>query len=96
MTAALLAAPDETWQARIVARPRRTAGRIGAGPGAGMDGARAPSRVGRVADAVRTARDGRTMTNGLLSVSVADDGTLRLEAADGTAVEGVGPDRRRR
>ncbi|MDQ2689569.1 MAG: alpha-mannosidase, partial [Chloroflexota bacterium] len=39
---------------------------------------------------VELAADGRSMRNGLLTVAIADDGTLRLEAADGTTVSGVG------
>ncbi|MGH2381108.1 MAG: alpha-mannosidase, partial [Candidatus Limnocylindria bacterium] len=35
-------------------------------------------------------RRGRTMTNGLLTVAVREDGMLRLESADGVVTDGVG------
>ncbi len=90
VTAAMLAARDETWHARIVASPRRTVAASVPAPALGWTALRAVEGRGEIADAVRAARDGRTMTNGLLSVSVADDGTLRLETADGTTIEGAG------
>jgi alpha-mannosidase len=49
---------------------------------------RAVEGSGELANPVQV--DGRTMGNGLLTVEVAEDGTLRLTAADGTETEGVG------
>ncbi|CAN5265893.1 alpha-mannosidase [soil metagenome] len=86
---AMAAAPDDTWRVRIVARARRTLAASVPAPALGWTAVRAVEAHGEVADAVRLARDGRPMTNGLLAVAVEGDGTLRIEAADGTTVSGV-------
>ncbi|MGH2418400.1 MAG: alpha-mannosidase, partial [Candidatus Limnocylindria bacterium] len=90
VTAAMRSAPAETWQVRIVARARRTLAASVPAPALGWTAARPVEDAGELANAVRASADGRSMTNGLLSVTVADDGTLRLETSDGVAVEGVG------
>jgi mannosylglycerate hydrolase len=90
VTAALLAAPGESWRARIVARARRTLTASVPVPALGWTAVRPVEGVAPVDDGVRMARDGRTMTNGLLAVSVDDDGTLRLETPGGVASAGVG------
>ncbi len=82
--------PDETWRVRIMARPRRTLAASVPTPPLGWTAVRAAEVRGELADPVRVARDGRTMTNGRLSVVVADDGTLTLTAADGTSAAGLG------
>nr|MBA2632865.1 alpha-mannosidase [Chloroflexota bacterium] len=56
----------------------------------GWSAARAVDGTGDLAGPVRVAPDGRAMSNALLSVEVADDGTLRLETQDGVTVAGVG------
>ncbi|HSK93443.1 MAG TPA: alpha-mannosidase [Candidatus Angelobacter sp.] len=88
--AAMRAAPEETWQVRIVARPRRTLAASVPVPALGWTAARPLEGRGEIDDPVKMARDGRTMTNGLLSVLVEPDGTLRLRGADGTEARGVG------
>ncbi len=90
VVAALRSSPDDTWQVRIVARARRTLAASIPAPALGWTAARAVEGVGTLANPVRLAPDGRTMTNGLLSVAIADDGTLRLATADGVAAEGIG------
>ncbi|HEX7171235.1 MAG TPA: alpha-mannosidase [Candidatus Limnocylindria bacterium] len=90
VTAAMRAAPDERWQIRIAASPRRTLAASVPLPALGWTALRAVEGGGEVSDDVRAARDGRTLANGLLSVSVGEDGTLHLSAADGTATAGVG------
>ena len=90
VTAALQASADETWQARMVARSRRTLAALVPAPALGWTAIRAVSGSGDVANPVRIGSDDRSMTNGLLAVSAAEDGTMRLEAADGTAVTGLG------
>jgi glycosyl hydrolase family 38 len=90
VTAAMRAAPDETWRIRIVARPRRTVIASVPAPALGWTAVRAVEERGRDANPVRVERDGPAMTNGLLSVSVRDDGTLRLETPDGVVADGVG------
>ena len=90
VTAALRAAPDEVWQVRIVARPRRRLAASVPAPALGWTALRPVEGAAKVADAARVTADGRAMTNGLLTVTVEDDGTLRLAAADGTAAVGVG------
>jgi len=90
VTAAMRAAPDESWQVRIVARPRRRLAASVPAPALGWTAVRPVDAAAEVADAVRVAADGRTLTNGLLTVSAENDGTLRLGAADGTTVAGIG------
>ncbi len=91
VTAAMLAAPDETWQVRIVASARRRLAASVPMPALGWTALRAVEGDGPVADGVKGARDGRTLTNGLLSVAVDHTtGTLQLTAADGTSVDGIG------
>jgi mannosylglycerate hydrolase len=90
VVAALLARPSETWQVRIGARPRRTLAAIVPVPALGWTAVRPIEGSGEALDAVRAGSDGRSLTNGLVSVAVSEDGTLSLEAADGTRVSGVG------
>jgi alpha-mannosidase len=84
------AAPDDVWRVRIVARPRRTLAAMVPAPALGWTAARPVEGVVEIADAVRAGGDGRNLSNGLVSVTVADDGTLELVAADGTSTSGVG------
>jgi alpha-mannosidase len=90
VTTAMSASADAAWQVRIVASPRRTLGASVPMPALGWTAVRAVEGQGVATDAVKAARDGRTLTNGLLSVAADEDGTLRLSAADGTTVESVG------
>ena len=89
VTAALLARPSDTWQVRIVARPRRTLAATVPVPALGWTALRPAEGAGDAPDAVHVGTDGRSLTNGLISVSVAEDGTLTLEAADGTRASGI-------
>lgn len=85
--AAMHAAPDDEWRIRIVARPRRTLAAAVPLPALGWSAVRPVAGRAEVADAV-SATDERSLTNGLLTVTVADDGTLTI---DGRAVAtGVG------
>jgi alpha-mannosidase len=88
--AAMRAAPDDAWHVRIVASPRRTLAASVPAPALGWTALRPVEDAGEVHDGVRAARDGRTLTNGLLSVAVGDEGTLRLQAAAGPSLENVG------
>ncbi len=88
--AAMRAAPDEMWRARIVARARRTLAASVPVPPLGWTAVRPVEGATPVEDGVTVARDGRTMSNGLLMVSVDDDGTLRLETSNGVTTAGVG------
>ncbi|MGI8830457.1 MAG: alpha-mannosidase [Candidatus Limnocylindria bacterium] len=90
LTAAMRSAPDEDWQVRIVARPRRTLAAMVPTPALGWIAARAVEGAGDVQNGVRATRDGQSLANGLLSVLVNDDGTLHITAADGTTADGVG------
>jgi alpha-mannosidase len=90
ITATMRAAPAETWRIRIVARPRRTLLASVPAPALGWTTARPVEGRGKLADVVRVAPDGRSIANGLVSITVADDGTLRVEATDGTVADGVG------
>jgi alpha-mannosidase len=86
--AALRSAPADTWRARVVASARRTLAASVPAPALGWTAVRAVEGSGAIANAVRV--EGRTMRNGLLTVEVMDDGTLRLETSDGVSVEGIG------
>ena len=88
VTEAMRSAPDELWHVRIVASARRTLAASVPVPALGWTAVRAVEGPGELADPVRV--EGRSMANGLLSVEVAENGTLRLTAADGTLTEGVG------
>ncbi len=90
VVAALRAAPDDTWRARIVARPRRALAASVPVPALGWTAARAVEGPAGTTDAVGVTADGRGLANGAVRVGVADDGTLRIEASDGTVAEGVG------
>ena len=90
VTAAMRAAPDERWQIRIVASPRRTLAASVPLPALGWTALRGVEGRGDDSGGVRAARDGRTLANDLLTVAVDEDGTLRLSSADGTATAGVG------
>ncbi len=90
VTAALRAAPDDTWQARIVARPRRRLAASIPAPALGWTAARPVEGDGDLVQAVEVAPDGRSMANGLLTVGINDDGTLRLDALNGAATDRVG------
>jgi mannosylglycerate hydrolase len=87
---AMRAAPDDTWTVRIVARSRRTVAASVPAPALGWTAARPVAGDGGLDGAVTVDADGRRMSNGLLAVAVADDGTLDLESADGTTASGVG------
>lgn len=86
--AAMLAAPDESWQVRIVARSRRTVAASVPMPALGWTAVRPIEGEAPIGHGVRV--NGRRLDNGLLSVEVADDGTLTLVAADGTRASGAG------
>ena len=87
---AMRAAPDEMWQIRIVARPRRTLAASVPAPALGWTAVRAVEGRAEPVNPVRVASDDRTIANGLLTVAVHDDGTLRLETPDGVVADGVG------
>jgi mannosylglycerate hydrolase len=79
--AATKADPERTWEVRIVARPRR---RIVANvpvPPLGWTAVRPVEGRGEVGHPVETAA--RELSNGLLRILVADDGTLELDGLRG-------------
>jgi alpha-mannosidase len=88
--AAVGADPDASWHVRIVARPRRRLLARVPVPALGWATARPVEGAATVTDPVRIDDDERGLRNAALAVHVARDGTLRLEAADGTRIEGVG------
>ncbi|MCV0404377.1 MAG: alpha-mannosidase [Chloroflexi bacterium] len=88
--AALRSAPADEWQIRIVARSRRTLAAVMPAPALGWTAARAVEGAGDGDNAVQVAPDGRTLDNGLVAVTVDDDGTLRIRSTDGTEAVGVG------
>jgi len=90
VVATMRAEPDQTWRIRIMARPRRRLAASVNAPALGWTAATAVEGTGELANPVSVESGGRAMTNDLLTVTVADDGTLRLETADGVVTEGVG------
>ena len=88
VTAAMLAAPDDEWRVRIVARARRTLAASVPVPALGWTAVRPVEGGAEVDTPVRA--EGRALDNGLLRVSVSADGTLELFAADGTVTQRVG------
>ncbi|MFI6480198.1 alpha-mannosidase [Nonomuraea sp. NPDC050663] len=75
---------------RIEAEPRRTVAALVELPPLGHVAlAPAPSSSGQ-APAAPVRRDDTTLTNGLLTVELADDGTLTLTGQDGVAITGAG------
>jgi mannosylglycerate hydrolase len=90
VTAALRSTPSETWTVRIVARARRTLASVIPAPALGWTAARPVEGTGDLDGQVKVSADGRSLDNGRLTVTVDDDGTLRLETADGVAVKGLG------
>ncbi len=81
-----------TWTVRLLARESRVLTGLVDAPALGWASVR-PVPADDAADEpvphpVRV--DGRTLDNGLVSVAVHDDGTLRVTAADGTGLDGVG------
>jgi mannosylglycerate hydrolase len=87
---AMRAAPEEMWQIRIVARPRRTLAASVPAPALGWTAVRAVDGRAEPVNPVRVASDNRAIANGLLTVAVHDDGTLRLETPDGVVADRVG------
>jgi len=93
--AAVEDAPDEPWRLRVVAAARRSLLVEVPVPPLGTTAMRAVEtssdaveRASAPAEPVVASPDG--MRNGRLAVEVMADGTLRLETADGTVLEGVG------
>ena len=90
IVAAMRAAPDDTWQVRIVARPRRRLAASVPTPPLGWTAARPVPAAPPAEAAVDVAADGHGMSNSLLRVTVDAGGTLTLEGARGTVSQGVG------
>jgi alpha-mannosidase len=84
--AAVAAAPDEPWEVRILGRARRTLAAIVPAPALGAT-ALTPVPVGGALDD-RVAVGERTLSNGLVAVTVDADGTLALEGS-GARLTGV-------
>ena len=81
------AAPDEDWRVRVVGRARRTVLADIPAPALGWTAVRPVQREAAVATPVEVRDDG--ISNGLLDIEVAADGTLALRTSDGV-LEGVG------
>jgi 2-O-(6-phospho-alpha-D-mannosyl)-D-glycerate hydrolase len=85
---AIAAAPDEPWRVRVVEAARRTLLVQVPVPPLGMTAIRPREGATGTVDPVVASND--RLSNGLLVVEVNSEGTLRLEAIDGTVLEGVG------
>jgi mannosylglycerate hydrolase len=88
VVAAMDAAPEEQWRIRVVAMPRRTLAADVPVPPLGWTAIRPVEGQAEVADAVQV--EARSLANGLLTVEINDDGTLRLTSADGATTTGIG------
>ncbi|WP_433559955.1 hypothetical protein ACQPWY_18230 [Pseudonocardia xinjiangensis] len=93
--AVAVAAVDGTWTVRLRARERRVLTGPVTVPALGWTSVRPVAATGAAAPARDLvphpvqAQD-RCLDNGLVRVDVRDDGTLRIAAADGTVLDGVG------
>lgn len=85
---AVAAAPDELWRLRVAPAHRRSLLVAVPVPPLGTTAMRPIEGTAPVADAVSASED--RLANGLLTVEVLPSGSLRLEAADGTVLDGVG------
>ncbi|MFD3523192.1 alpha-mannosidase [Streptomyces sp. NPDC058653] len=84
------------WTVRITRAAHRTVTCLARVPALGWTSLR-PVRGGRPVErtdarpeAGPVRAEGRTLSNGLVTVTALDDGTLRVTAADGTVLDGVG------
>ena len=84
---AVASAPGSRWTLRVISAPRRRVYAMAPGPALGFLSARPVPRTAKLTNPV-SARPDR-LDNGLISVSVAADGTLTIER-DATTVTGVG------
>jgi mannosylglycerate hydrolase len=87
VAAAVPGAPGP-WTVRLHAAERRTVTAFVPVPALGWTGVRPVPAGGAGARGVRA--EGHTLDNGLIAVTVRDDGTLRITGADGTVLDGVG------
>ncbi len=87
---AMGSAPDETWRIRIVASPRRTLAAILPAPALGWTAARAVQGDEAQPGAVTVDARRPELSNGLLTVRVAANGTLELETPEGVRASGIG------
>lgn len=87
-----LAGAEGEWRVRIEAEPRQTVAALVPVPALGRTAVRAePGRAAGPEHAVRaTGRGGPCLANGLLTVRVAEDGTVSAQGADGAALTGAG------
>ena len=82
-----------TWTVRLHAAERRVLSGLVPVPALGWSSVRAVEadrRDGAPGPQHPVRASGRTFDNGLVSVTVRDDGALRIAAADGTVLDGVG------
>ena len=89
VTAAMRAEPDATWRIRIVASARRTLVASVPAPALGWTAVRAvQAEPEAIPHPVRV--EGDRLDNGIVSVTVAEDGTLGITAVGGVRTDGVG------
>ncbi|MET8829133.1 alpha-mannosidase [Streptomyces sp. NPDC004610] len=79
---------DGEWTVRILRAAHRTLTCAARVPALGWTSLRVVP--GEVPVPAPVHRDGRTLSNGLVTVTVRDDGTLRVVSRDGTVLDGVG------
>jgi alpha-mannosidase len=81
--------PSATWRLLVVARPRRRLLALVPVPALGWTAVRPAEPGVMVAQADRVSIQGRILSNGLVAVVVADDGTLTIEGG-GVTLTGAG------
>lgn len=85
---AAVAGASGDWTVRITRAALRTVTCLARVPALGRTSLRPVRGAQAVREPVRA--EGRTPSNGLVTVTALDDGTLRITAADGTVLDGVG------
>ncbi|MFB9908299.1 glycoside hydrolase family 38 N-terminal domain-containing protein [Allokutzneria oryzae] len=88
LTAAVAAAGPGEWRLRVVDEPSRELLALTTAPALGWASVRPRPGIGVLPGEVSFV-DG-SLRNGLVSVAVNEDGTLRVTGADGTVLDGVG------
>jgi mannosylglycerate hydrolase len=89
VAAATAAAPDEEWEIVVVGGDRRRLAAAVPAPPLGVTVVRAVEGAGPQADTAWVTVDDRSLFNGLVSVTVQDDGSLDIEGG-GVRLTGVG------
>jgi 2-O-(6-phospho-alpha-D-mannosyl)-D-glycerate hydrolase len=89
VAAASARTPDAAWRLRVATRPRRRLLALVPVPALGWTAVRPATAASVVSTSEPARRMGRSLANGLVSVTVAEDGTLAIDGS-GVSLAGVG------